>query len=255
MPNHFAHRPTNFVSISSPIGTQISHAVGAAMASRIKKEKKVFITYFGDGGTSSNDFHAGLNFAGAFKSPCIFYCSNNQYAISLPIEKQTAQPDIWKKAIAYGIDGVRVDGNDVLAIYKVTREAAERARKGEGPTLIEAFTFRMGAHSSSDDAKKYCPDSKYQAWAKKDPIQRFKTYLERKKIWSDKEDKALIERLKTDLNQTIEQVRKDQPPSLTSMFEDVYAQMPEHLKTQQAALLKEAAFKGQFTDSSEAFPL
>jgi len=255
MPNHFAHRPTQYVSVSSPIGTQISQAVGAAMAAKIRGDKTVSITYFGDGGTSSNDFHAGMNFAGAFGAPCIFYCSNNQYAISVPLEKQTAQPLIAEKALAYGFKGIRVDGNDALAVYHVTKESADRAREGKGPTLIEAFTFRMGAHSSSDDPSRYCPKEKYEEWAKKDPIRRLKQYLIRKGIWSEEKDQALVESIKKEISETIEEVRKGAPPSLSTLFEDVYAEMPKTLLLQKEALLEEAKLKGTFEDTSEAFPL
>lgn len=255
MPNHFAHKATNFVSISSPIGTQISQAVGAAMAAKIKKDQTVCVTYFGDGGTSSNDFHAGMNFAGAFKAPCIFYCSNNQYAISVPLEKQTAQPVIAQKGIAYGIRGVRVDGNDVLAIYQVTKEAVDLARRGEGPTLIEAVTFRMGAHSSSDDAKRYCPQAKYDEWQKKDPLDRFRTYLINKKQWSHEEDRKQVEDIKKEIHDAIEEIRMAKAPEISTIFDDVYKEVPKHLKWQRKALLEEATLKGVFTDSSEAFPL
>ncbi len=255
MPNHSAHKPTNWVSISSPIGTQISHAAGAAIAAKIKKHKTVCIAYFGDGGTSSNDFHAGMNFAGAFKAPCIFYCSNNQYAISVPLEKQTAQPILADKAHAYGIRGVRVDGNDVLAVYHVVKEAADLARRGEGPTMIEAYTFRMGAHSSSDDAKRYCPEEKFKEWAKQDPITRFKAYLMNKKIWSEEKEKELIIRIKKEINDAVEEVARAKPPSLSSMFEDIYKEVPKNLKEQYDFLLEEAKRKGEFVDSSEAFPL
>ncbi|MEK7791415.1 MAG: thiamine pyrophosphate-dependent enzyme, partial [Deltaproteobacteria bacterium] len=255
MPNHFAHRPTRYVSISSPIGTQISHAVGAAIAASLRGDKTVSIAYFGDGGTSSNDFHAGMNFAGVFRAPCIFYCSNNQFAISVPIEKQTAQPLIAQKALAYGFRGIRIDGNDPLAVYRVVKESADRAREGKGPTLIEAFTFRMGAHSSSDDPTRYCPKEKYEEWAKKDPIRRFKRYLIQKAIWSEERDEALAESIKKEINETIEEVRKASPPSLSTIFEDVYAEMPKTLALQREQLLEEARRKGTFHDTSEAFPL
>ena len=255
MPNHFAHRSTHYVSISSPIGTQISHAVGAAMASKIKKDNVVTISYFGDGGTSSNDFHAGMTFAGAMKVPSIFYCSNNQYAISVPLEKQTGETVLAKKALGYGIEGVRVDGNDVLAVYAVTKQAVDRAREGKGPTFIEAFTFRMGAHSSSDDAKRYCPESKYVEWGKKDPIQRFKKYLIDKKMWSQEEDETFVEAIKKEINDTVEVVKSVLPPALSTLFEDVYATLPKHLEWQRQQLLQEAELKGAFEDSSQAFPL
>ena len=225
------------------------------MAAKIKKDKTVCITYFGDGGTSSNDFHAGMNFAGVFRATCIFYCSNNQFAISVPIEKQTAQPLIAQKALAYGFRGIRIDGNDPLAVYRVVKESADRAREGKGPTLIEAFTFRMGAHSSSDDPTRYCPKEKYEEWAKKDPIRRFKRYLIQKAIWSEERDEALAESIKKEINETIEEVRKASPPSLSTIFEDVYAEMPKTLALQREQLLEEARRKGTFHDTSEAFPL
>lgn len=255
MPNHFAYKPINYVSISSPIATQVVHAAGAAMAAKIKGDKTVSITYFGDGGTSESDFHAGMNFAGTFNAPCIFFCSNNQYAISVPVEKQTAQLVIAEKAKAYGFPGIRVDGNDVLAVYQTVKEAHDRAKEGKGPTLIEAYTFRMGAHSSSDDPSKYCPKSKLEEWAKKDPIQRFKTYLMAKELWTENEDLKLIEELKQEISNTVTEVMKAKPPQLSTIFEDVYKEMPLNLQWEQEELLEEAKMKGQFSDSSEAFPL
>ncbi|HBQ21096.1 MAG: pyruvate dehydrogenase (acetyl-transferring) E1 component subunit alpha [Deltaproteobacteria bacterium GWA2_38_16] len=255
MPNHFAYAPIHYVSISSPIATQVAQAAGAAMAMKLKKQKTVCITYFGDGGTSENDFHAGMNFAGVYKAPCIFYCSNNQYAISVPVEKQTAQQQISEKAKAYGFPGIRVDGNDVLAVYKVVKDAVDRAKRGEGPTLVESYTFRMGPHSSSDDPTRYCPKSKLDEWAKQDPIKRFKAYLINKKLWSEKEDAALIGKIKQEISDVITEVTQAKPPALSTLFEDVYKEMPLTLQWQKEALLEEAKQKGSFKDSSEAFPL
>jgi pyruvate dehydrogenase E1 component alpha subunit len=255
MPNHFSHKQTNFVSISSPIGTQIGQAAGAAIAAKIKGDSVVAITYFGDGGTSSTDFHAGLNIAGTMKAPCIFFCSNNQLAISVPVEKQTAVSDLSLKAMAYGFKGVRVDGNDVLAVYQVVKEAADRAREGIGPTFIESVTFRMGAHSSSDDPSLYCPKSKYDEWAKKDPIERFKAYLISQKMWSEDEDTKLITETREQLQDMVSGVMKGKQPELSTLFEDVYKEMPYHLKMQHNELLEEAKRKGEFVDTSEAFPL
>ena len=233
----------------------MAQAAGVAIASKIRKDKTVAITYCGDGGTSEGEFHAGMNFAGAFKAPCVFFCSNNQYAISVPVEKQTAQPVIAEKAKAYGFPGIRVDGNDVLAVYQVVKEAVTRAREGQGPTLIEAFTFRMGAHSSSDDATRYCPKSKLEEWSQKDPIKRFKAYLISKKLWSEAEDIKLIEHVKQEISDTVTEVMKGTPPSLSSLFEEVYQEMPLNLQWQKEELLEEARAKGEFLDSSEAFPL
>lgn len=255
MPNHFAYAPLHYVSISSPIATQVVQAAGLAIAAKLRGDKVVAITYFGDGGTSENDFHSGMNFAGVYQAPCIFFCSNNQYAISVPVEKQSAQTTMAEKAKAYGFPGIRVDGNDVLAIYKVVKEAHDRAREGKGPTLVESYTFRMGAHSSSDDNSRYCPPEKFVEWGKKDPISRFKNYLISKKLWSPDEDMKLMEDLKTEIQNTIQEVSKAAPITISSMFEGVYQDMPLNLKWQKEELLEEAKRKGEFQDSSQAFPL
>ena len=155
MPNHYGDRDINLVSISSPVGTQIPHAVGAAWAMKIRGEPKVSLVYFGDGATSAGDFHVSMNFAGVFRVPCVFLCKNNQWAISVPLAKQTAARTLAIKAIAYGFEGVRVDGNDVLAVYAAVKKAVATARGGGGPTLVEAVSYRMGPHSSSDDPTRY----------------------------------------------------------------------------------------------------
>src|SRR5439155_13038848 len=157
MPNHFGSASIRYVTTSSPVGTQITQAVGTAWAAKIRKEDSVSLTFFGDAATSEGDFHAGMNFAGVFKTPSIFFCQNNQWAISVPVSAQTASKTLAIKAHAYGFEGVRVDGNDVLAVTEVTSQAVEKARAGGGPTLIEAVTYRMGPHSSSDDLTRYRP--------------------------------------------------------------------------------------------------
>jgi pyruvate dehydrogenase E1 component alpha subunit len=159
MPSHYCYRPANFVSWSSCIGTQLPHAVGAAWAMKIRKDPYIAIAYMGDGATSEGDFHVAMNFAGVFKVPVVFFCQNNQWSISVNIKSQTASESIAIKSQAYGFDGVQVDGNDVLAVYEATRQAADHARSGKGPLLIEAITYRMGAHSSSDDPRLYREDS------------------------------------------------------------------------------------------------
>ena len=151
MPCHWGSPGLHLAVVSSPVGTQIPHAVGLAMGARIQGRDEVALTFFGDGATSEGDFHVACNFAGVYKAPVVFVCRNNQYAISIPLEQQTASPSIAVKSEAYGIEGVRVDGNDVLAVYSVAQEAVERARSGGGATLIEAVTYRQGAHSTSDD--------------------------------------------------------------------------------------------------------
>src|SRR5690606_17028405 len=170
MPVHYSFADLKLFSISSPIATQVIQAVGAAMAGKIRKTGEVAITYFGDGGTSENDFHTGMTFAGVFKAPTIFICTNNQYAISVPLAKQCAQSNLVQKSMGYGMPGFAVDGNDILAVYAATKEAVERARRGDGPSFIEAVTLRMGPHSSSDDPTRYRDEKLYEAWKKRDPI-------------------------------------------------------------------------------------
>ena len=230
MPVHYSFRDRNMVSISSPIGTQIIQAAGVAMAMKRRGDKRVAVTYFGDGATSSNDFHAGLNFAAVDKAPVIFICENNGWAISVPTCKQTACETMAQKAVAYGMPGVRVDGNDVLAVYRATREARERALAGEGPTLLELVTYRMGGHSSSDDPTRYRPASEVEEYRKQDPVVRFRAHLERRGLWDQAQEEALWTRCREVVNKAIQENEKVPRPELESMFSDVWAEMPENLK-------------------------
>src|SRR5437867_6781407 len=166
-------REHRFAYYTVPIATQMLHAAGFARAVQIDKANIVVLTYFGDGATSEGDFHEACNYAGVWKVPVVFFCQNNQYAISVPLSKQTAAPTISAKALGYGFPGVRVDGNDVLASYVVTREAVRRARRGEGPTLIEAVTYRRGPHSTADDPTRYRTNEELKQWEALDPIARF----------------------------------------------------------------------------------
>jgi pyruvate dehydrogenase E1 component alpha subunit len=241
--NLYGAKSANFVTGSAPIATQIPHAVGAALAAKIRGDRIVTLVYFGDGATSENDFHAGMNFGGVFKTPTIFFCQNNHYAISLPLEKQTAAESIAIKAKAYGFDGVRVDGNDILAVYRATREAVEKARKGGGPTLIEAVTYRMGPHSSSDDPKRYRTEQELEEWQKRDPITRFRRYLEKKGIWNDSEEKKAQDDANREIDETVAYAEKIPRPALETLFTDVYADMPWHLEEQLRELLEERGQK------------
>jgi len=180
----------NVFPLCITVGEQPLHAAGYAWGLKLKKQNAVVLTDFGDGGTSTGDFHEAMNFAGVFKLPIILLCQNNQWAISVPVSKQTAADTIAQKAIAYGIKGIQVDGNDVFAMYKATTEAIADAQKGR-PTLIEAHTYRMSDHTTSDDAARYRTEKELNEWRKKDPILRLRRYMERKKIWSEKEDAAL----------------------------------------------------------------
>lgn len=236
MPIHYAVREKNFASVSSPVGTQIPQAVGTAWAAKIKKDPIVVLTYFGEGATSEGDFHVGANFAGVFHVPVILFCRNNGYAISVPISRQTASESVAIKAKAYGFPGVRVDGNDILAVIKVTREAVERARSGGGPTLIEAVTYRQGAHSSSDDPRAYRVDDEVQRFVQMDPIVRFKRYLLERNLWNDQKEEEAQTQLKEEILTAVAEAEKFGPPPLDSMFEDVFAEMPESLREQRDQL-------------------
>jgi len=237
MPNHYAYRPGNYTSVSSPVGTQIPQAVGVAMAAKIKKDPIVALVYFGEGATSEGDFHVGLNFAGVFKAPVIFVCRNNGYAISVPYSRQTAAESIAIKAKAYGFPGIRVDGNDILAVIKATRDAAARARAGDGPTLIEAVTYRVGAHSSSDDPRMYRTEEEVEKAKRMDPIHRFRLYLEERKLWDSTRESALQEQIKNEILSAITEAEKFGLPPLESLFDDVFAKITPSLEEQKEYLL------------------
>ncbi|MHC4832032.1 MAG: thiamine pyrophosphate-dependent dehydrogenase E1 component subunit alpha, partial [Planctomycetota bacterium] len=170
MPCHFVDMPGHYYAMSSSIGTQIPHAVGCAHASKIKGEKVVTLGFMGDGATSEGDFHAAMNWAGVFQVPCVLICQNNHWAITVPVKDQTLTPTIAEKAIAYGFEGVRCDGNDILSVYETVRKAAEKAREGGGPTLVEAVTYRVLGHTTSDDPRRYRDENEVVPWRERDPI-------------------------------------------------------------------------------------
>ena len=221
--------------VNIPIGSQIGHAAGLAYAAKIQKKDQVALTYIGDGGTSHGEFHEGMNFAAVYNAPMICIVQNNQYAISTPRAKQTKSQTIAQKAIAYGIPGIQVDGNDVLAMYAVVKEARERAIKGEGPTLIEAYTYRLGPHTTSDDPTIYRQDAEVEEWKKKDPIIRFRQYLKDIKLWDDKKEAALIEELTQEVGETFKRVENSGEPSVDDIFDHTFATLPPYLAKQKAA--------------------
>jgi pyruvate dehydrogenase E1 component subunit alpha len=245
MPVHYSFKEQNLVSISSPIGTQLIQAAGIGMAMKRKGDKSVAVSFIGDGGTSSNDFHAGMNFAAVDKAPVIFVCENNGYAISCPTSKQTASETFAQKAVAYGMPGVRVDGNDALAVYKATREARDRAIAGEGPTLLELVTFRVAGHSSSDDPTRYRDEAAYQKALEHDPLIRFKAYLEQRGLWDDAKEEAAFKAAKDEVNTAVKDNERVPRPELITMFSDVYADMPEPLQKDLEALIEETG-EGKF---------
>jgi pyruvate dehydrogenase E1 component alpha subunit len=199
------------------VGEQPLHGTGFAMGLKLQKKKGVVVTDVGDGGTSEGDFHEALNFAGVFKAPIVFICQNNKWAISVPVTRQTAAHTIAQKAVAYGIYGIQVDGNDVFAMYRATQEAIARAEKGL-PTLIEADTFRMGDHTTSDDAKKYRPENKVKDWERKDPIRRLKLHLESKNLWNSQDEKALVSRVKKEVDNAVKAYENIKPAPASDMF-------------------------------------
>ncbi|MHA2297174.1 MAG: pyruvate dehydrogenase (acetyl-transferring) E1 component subunit alpha [Candidatus Hodarchaeales archaeon] len=232
LPGLFGSKEHLFVNPSAPIGTQIIQAAGAGYAAKYLKDGGVTLVFFGDGATSSNDFHTGMNFGGVFKTPTIFFCQNNQWAISVPLSQQTASESIAIKAKAYGFPGIRVDGNDILAVYQAVSEAAERSRRGEGPTLIEAVTYRIGPHTSSDDPTRYRPKKEVQKWQELDPINRFKLYLIKKNLLTENEVEQIKKKHDETLNELIKEADQKNKPALDTMFTDVFAEMPWHLQEQ-----------------------
>jgi len=234
MPDHYSGKPYKFGSVSSPIGTQITQAVGFAWAAKLRREDVVTSVYFGDGATSSAEFHTGMNFAGVYKTPTVLLCRNNQWAISVPSEKQTASATYADKGIAYGVRGVRCDGNDVLAVYKVVREAVERAARGEGPTLVEMVTYRLSGHSTSDDPRAYRKEDEVTEWRKSDPMSRLRKHLDVIGAWTDAEDKAVREAVEAELKKCIELAEAKPKPGIDTMFEGVFADQPWHLREQQS---------------------
>ncbi|HEV8530700.1 MAG TPA: pyruvate dehydrogenase (acetyl-transferring) E1 component subunit alpha [Methylomirabilota bacterium] len=218
--------------VTIPVATQLPHAVGIAYGIQYRGEDAVVMTYFGDGATSEGDFHEACNFAGVWHVPVVFLCQNNQWAISVPIKKQTNSRTIAQKAIAYGFPGIQVDGNDVLAVYAASREAVERARAGEGPTLIECVTYRLGVHTTADDPTKYRTDEEVKAWEQKDPLTRFRAYLEKKNLL----EPALEEQIDEEIVRGVERFEAMPQADPLGMFEHAYAELPPHLVAERAEM-------------------
>jgi TPP-dependent pyruvate/acetoin dehydrogenase alpha subunit len=255
MCNHFQHKASHYPSWSSVIGTQIPHGVGAALATQQRGEDAVHAIYFGDGATSSNGFHSGLNCAGVWKVPAVFVCIDNGWAISVSSREQTAAESYADKAVAYGMPGVEVDGNDALACYREARAAIERARKGGGPTLVVLKTYRMLGHSSSDDPTKYRDAAEVERWAARDPLDRFERYLATRGVLAPTQREQIESRLFAELDAEIHTQESAPPMALKTLVEDVYAEVPRHLRVQYNQFVKIAERLGDAQKGDGAFPL
>ncbi|MEJ2695892.1 MAG: pyruvate dehydrogenase (acetyl-transferring) E1 component subunit alpha [Candidatus Sulfobium sp.] len=217
----------NVFPVCIPVGTHLPHASGAAMAAKYRKDKVASAVYFGDGGTSEGDFHEALNFAGVFKAPVIFVCQNNQWAISVPRERQTAAKTLAQKAVAYGFEGIQVDGNDVFAVYKATKDAVDKAKNGEGPTLIECYTYRMSDHTTADDASRYRQKEEIEKWKEKDPILRLELFMEKKGMLTDEYRNKVGEDAKKKVDEAVKTAESVEPPQPPDMIKFTYEEPTE----------------------------
>jgi pyruvate dehydrogenase E1 component alpha subunit len=220
------------------VGSHLLHAAGIAWAAKMRGDKIAVLSSSGDGSTSQGDFHESLNFAGVFKLPVVFAIQNNHWAISVPVEKQTATETLSEKACAYGIDGVRVDGNDVLAVYLTIQRLLDEARSDYKPSLVELVTYRMDDHTTSDDATRYRTEEMLEPWKAKDPIDRVRKFLMAKHGWDEEQDTELNEECSKEVEKTVSEFESAMHPEPTDMFEHTYAELPWHLREQKEELLQ-----------------
>ncbi len=230
--------------VAIPVGSQTLYATGIAWASKLKNEKDVTIVYFGDGATSEGDFYEAINFAGEFKLPIIFFCQNNQWAISTPTSEQSASETIAQKGIAAGITSIQVDGNDALAVYKITKEAADRARNGQGPTLIESITYRLGDHTTSDDASRYRTEEDVKKWLDRDPLLRLERYFQKIGTWSEEYKSWVRSTCEKEVDDAIAKALAVEKPGPDELFDHVFAVMPKELQEQKRMLEEETKQRG-----------
>jgi pyruvate dehydrogenase E1 component alpha subunit len=213
----------NIFPMSVPVGTQIPHATGAALAMKLRGDRCAAAVYFGDGGSSRGDFHEGLNLAGVFKAPVVFLCQNNQWAISVPRSRQTAAETIAQRAASYGFDGIQVDGNDVFAVYRATSDALEKARAGRGPTLIECFTYRLDDHTTSDDSSRYRTREEVEAWRKKEPLVRLRLFMERRGLWTKAYEDSVTLAAVEAVDKAIAEAESASPPEPSDLLRYTYS--------------------------------
>lgn len=228
----------NDFPISIPVATQIPIAVGAALAAKSKGDPIAVMAFVGDGATSKGDFHEGLNFAGVFSAPVVFVCQNNQWAISVPVKRQTAAKTLAQKAVAYGFPGIQVDGNDVFAVYQAASEALARAREGKGPTLIECLTYRMGDHTTADDASRYRSREEVEHWKQKDPIERLCKYMEKGGLWNKSYDQDVRAEAKEKVEQAVHEQESFSAPDPRDIFRFTFQELTAELKEQMESFVK-----------------
>lgn len=232
MPVHFGCRELNIVTVSSVLATQLPHAAGCAYAMKMQKENNVALAYIGEGAAAEGDFHNALDFAAVRKAPVIFFCRNNGYAISTPAKLQRVSDGVAPQAIGHGVKTWRVDGNDYFAVYAAVTEARRHCLSGKGPAFIEAMSYRLGPHSSSDDPSRYRDDAEAAAWEKRCPIKRLRSYLEKQGLWDEEKDAAFKAEVTSEIEKAVEIGLKTPPPPLDTLISDVYFETPQSLKDQ-----------------------
>ncbi|REL27300.1 thiamine pyrophosphate-dependent dehydrogenase E1 component subunit alpha [Thalassotalea euphylliae] len=248
MPIHYGSNKLNYMTISSPLGTQIPQAAGYAYGQKLQGKDAVTMCMFGEGAASEGDFHAGLNMAAVHRAPVIFFCRNNGYAISTPSDEQYLGNGIASRGVGYGIKTIRIDGNDVLAVMKAVQFARNYALEQQAPVLIEAMSYRLGAHSTSDDPSGYRSKEEEAKWQAHDPIARFKAWLIHQKWWDEAQDKALFESLREEILAAVKVAEKVAKPPVEDLVTDVYDQVPKHLEKQLSEL------KEHINKYPEAYP-
>jgi pyruvate dehydrogenase E1 component alpha subunit len=225
--------------VAVPVGSQWQHGTGVGLSLKLRNEDAVAVTFGGDGSTSEGDFHEAVNCAGVFGTKTVFVIQNNQWAISVPLHRQTAAETLAQKAHAYGIPGIQVDGNDVFAVYAAATEAIERTRRGEGPSLIEAVTYRLGDHTTADDASRYRPEEELEEWEGRDPILRLRRYLVAQGLWDDDQETVLLEEASSWVDGQVKALEEMEPQEPEEIFTSMYAALPPHVIEQMQSLLEE----------------
>lgn len=235
----FAPEGVNVLPPSITVGAHMIHAVGLAWSERLQGTDRIALTLFGDGATSEGDFHEAMNFAGVFAAPTVFVCQNNGFAISMPRERQTAAEHLADKAVGYGMPGFLVDGNDLLAMIATVRRAAERARRGKGPSFIEALTYRVGPHTTTDDSGRYRHDDAVAEWRRRDPVDRIRVHLRRGDAWDESWEAEVTAAAAAEIEAAVAEAEALEPLEPSAMFDRMYAQPTSALDRQRSSLRRD----------------